>query len=64
MKAVGAGLEDFVDWENPVPPLKEAQGARPVTLIISESVEESEEDMSSLAASFSTRMRKRVVSAQ
>ena len=27
MKVTGAGLEDFVDWENPVPPLEEAKGA-------------------------------------
>ena len=26
VKVVGAGLEDFVDWANLVPPLEEAQG--------------------------------------
>ena len=30
MKAVGAGLEGFVDWENSVPPSEETQGARHV----------------------------------
>ena len=48
-KAVGAELEGFVDWVDP---------------ISSEPTEEREEDMSSLATGFTSRMHKRVESAQ
>ena len=63
-KVAGARLEYFMEWTNPIPPSKEAQGAHPVPHIIRESIEESEEEMSSLASSFAARMRKQATSAQ
>ena len=48
IKADDARLDSFVDWVDP---------------ILSEQAEEREEDMSSLTAGFSTRMRKRAASA-
>ena len=49
IKATGAGLEGFMDW---------------VDLISSEPTEEREDDMSSLAGGFITRMCKQAASAQ
>ena len=48
-KAINAGLEDFMDW---------------VDQITSELVEEREDDMSSLAVGFVTRMCKQAMSAK
>ena len=48
-KAVGAGLEGFVDWTNPT---------------ASEPTEKREDDMSSLTAGFAARMCKRATSTQ
>ena len=64
VKVVGTRLEDFIDWANPIPPTRETQGVRHVSHIASESVEESEDDMSSLDTGFVARMRKRATSAQ
>ena len=58
MKVVGAGLEGFGNWVDPIPPIGETQGIRPIPQISSELVEESEDDMSSLAAGFAKRMLK------
>ena len=54
----GKYYEGFVDWVNPIPPIGETQGVHPVPQIASASVEESEDDMFSLAVGFVTRMRK------
>ena len=68
MSSLAAGFatqmhKRVMDWANPIPPIRETQGVRPIPYIASESAEESEEDMSSLAAGFSTRMHKRAASA-
>ena len=64
MKAAGVGLEDFVEWVNLVPPLEEAKVARLNPQIISEPAKESEEDISSVVAGFTARIRKQAASAQ
>ena len=49
---------------NPIPPTRETQGVRPIPQIASDPVEESEDDMSSLAVGFSMLMSNRARSAQ
>ena len=64
VKATGMGLEGFVDWVNPIPPIGETQGVHPVPHIASDTTKESEDDMSNLVAGFSLQMLKRAMSAQ
>ena len=53
-----------MDWVNPIPPIGETQGVRPVPHIANEPVEESKDNMSSIAVGFAALMRKRAASAQ
>ena len=36
VKAMGIGLEDFLDWADPIPPTRETQGVCPVLQTASE----------------------------
>ena len=64
MKATDVGLEGFVDLADPIPPTGETQGVRPILQIANEPAKESEDDMSSLATGFTTRMHKQAISTQ